>query len=169
MTKSVEWYTPKWIFDELGTNFDLDPSSPHDHETFVPAKTKYTVFDNGLKKPWFGRVWLNPPYSGGEMGLWMDRLIDHNNGIALVFCRTDAKWCQRSLKACSSMLFVAGRISFVAGTENKHKTSNGCAASLFLSFGTECADILERIRHRGIYIRNQHQVSKEADLFYCEG
>ena len=166
MTKSVEWYTPKWVFDELGTIFDLDPSSPHDYETFVPAKTKYTIFDNGLTKPWFGRVWLNPPYSGGEMIQWINRLIDHNDGITLVFCRTDARWCQAAMKNCSSMLFVAGRINFVAGTENKSKNSGCGAASVFFSFGAECADILERLRHRGIYIKNQHQVSKQADLFH---
>ena len=33
--KSVEWYTPKWIFDELGTKFDLDPSYPEDTKANV--------------------------------------------------------------------------------------------------------------------------------------
>lgn len=61
MHKSVEWYTPAWIFKLLGLTFDLDPASPHDMESAVPAATKYTVFDDGLKKPWFGRVWMNPP------------------------------------------------------------------------------------------------------------
>ena len=46
--KSVEWYTPKWIFDELAIAFDLDPCSPHDMESQVPAKVKYTIFDDGL-------------------------------------------------------------------------------------------------------------------------
>jgi hypothetical protein len=87
--KSVEWYTPAWIFNELGMSFDLDPSSPHNMETAVPATTKYTIFDDGLTKPWFGRVWLNPPY-GPETGAWMSRMADHGNGLALVFSRTDA-------------------------------------------------------------------------------
>jgi hypothetical protein len=60
--KSVEWYTPAWIFEALEMKFDLDPASPHDMDSFVPATLKYTVFDDGLKKPWSGRVWLNPPY-----------------------------------------------------------------------------------------------------------
>jgi hypothetical protein len=43
--KSVEWYTPSWVFSTLGLTFDLDPASPHDMETMVPACTKYTLFD----------------------------------------------------------------------------------------------------------------------------
>ena len=166
MSKSVEWYTPKWIFDELGTSFDLDPSSPHDHETFVPAKKKYTVFDDGLKKPWFGRVWLNPPYGKG-IDLWMAKIIAHGDGIALVPNSTDSRWGQDAMSSASAILFNKGRINFISNVKNMKNGNN--YPSMFLAFGSECADILERLRHRGIYIRNQHQVSKEADLFYCEG
>lgn len=77
--KSVEWYTPAWIFEALGIQFDLDPASPHDFETAVPASTKYTVFDDGLKKPWFGRIWLNPPY-GPATSTWIRRIAEHGNG-----------------------------------------------------------------------------------------
>ena len=67
--KSVEWYTPKWIFDELGCDFDLDPSSPHDMESQVPAKEKYTIFDDGLQESGlavFGSTlhMENKPHSG---------------------------------------------------------------------------------------------------------
>ncbi len=27
--ESNEWYTPKYIFDALGTRFDLDVAAPH--------------------------------------------------------------------------------------------------------------------------------------------
>lgn len=149
--KSAEWYTPKWVFDELGTEFDLDPSSPHDMESMVPAKTKYTVFDDGLKKPWFGKVWLNPPYSN-ETKIWMDRMIEHNDGIALVFSRTDAKWCQNAMKACSAMLFVSGRIDFIAGLENQHKKSRSGAGTVMFAFGSANIGILKRMSDRGIFL-----------------
>jgi len=115
--KSIKWYTPKRVFDEQGLDFDLDPSSPHDMESFVPAKTKYTVFDDGLSKEWSGRVWMNPPY-GPNTPFWIRRLIDHGNGIALVFSRTDASWCQEAMRNADAMLFVSGRIEFVPGLEN---------------------------------------------------
>lgn len=152
--KSVEWYTPAWIFEALGLKFDLDPSSPHDVETPVPATTKYTVFDDGLKKPWFGRVWMNPPY-GPSTGFWIRRMIDHGNGIALVFSRTDASWCQEAISRATAMLFIAGRIEFIPGKENSHKKGRCGAGTVMFAFGEDCAEALRRLSDRGVYLRNQ--------------
>lgn len=151
--KSVEWYTPKWIFDELGIQFDLDPASPHDFDSFVPAAQKYTVYDNGLTLPWHGRVWLNPPY-GPDTAFWMRRMIDHGNGIALVFSRTDAEWCQKAMQAADAILFMSGRIAFVPGRENAHKVSRSGAGTMLIAFGSECRDALWKMRERGTLILN---------------
>jgi hypothetical protein len=150
--KSAEWYTPAWVFDALGLQFDLDPSSPHDMATSVPAETKYTIFDDGLNKPWYGRVWLNPPY-GKETPQWMSRMIDHGNGVALVFSRTDASWCQAAMRSATAMLFVQGRIQFIPGRENQHKKSRSGAGTVMFAWGDECASALERMSDRGMYIR----------------
>lgn len=149
--KSVEWYTPKWIFDALGTTFDLDPASPHDMDSAVPAKTKFTVFDDGLKKPWFGKVWLNPPY-GKETPQWVNRMIEHGTGLMLVFSRTDAKWCQEAMRSSSAMLFFSGRIDFVPGLENQHKKSRAGAGTVMFAFGCEAAHELQRMGDHGIFI-----------------
>lgn len=149
--KSVEWYTPAWVFEELGLEFDLDPASPHDHETHVPASAKYTIFDDGLSKPWTGRVWLNPPY-GRTTGFWMSRMASHNNGIALVFSRTDAAWFQESMRRCTLVLFVAGRIKFVPGHENKHKVGGAGAGTAMFAFGHECALALTNLADKGVLV-----------------
>ncbi|WP_346839784.1 DNA N-6-adenine-methyltransferase [Microbulbifer sp. SAOS-129_SWC] len=149
--KSVEWYTPAWIFEELGIDFDLDPSSPHDAETAVPAEVKYTVFDDGLSKPWFGRVWLNPPY-GRDTPQWIRRMVDHGCGIALVFSRTDAAWFQEAMTACAAILFMKGRVQFTPGRENQHKRSRCGAGTAMLAFGQGCADALQKMSSRGTYI-----------------
>lgn len=149
--KSVEWYTPAWVFSELGLEFDLDPASPHDMETAVPAKVKLTVFDNGLKKPWHGRVWLNPPY-GPDTGTWVRRMIEHGDGIALVFSRTDASWCQEAMRSASAMLFIAGRIEFIPGRENRHKKSRCGAGTVLFAFGRECVRALANLRDKGVFI-----------------
>lgn len=150
--KSVEWYTPAWIFEKLGLTFDLDPASPHDMETAVPAATKYTVFDDGLNRAWFGRIWLNPPY-GPTTPLWVRRMIAHNNGILLVFSRTDAAWCQEALASASAMLFVAGRVEFVPGKENAHKKARAGAGTAMFAFGEECANALKSLCGHGVYLR----------------
>lgn len=149
--KSVEWYTPRWVFDALDLTFDIDPASPCDTDTAVPAATKYTVLDDGLKKPWVGRVWLNPPY-GPDTEIWMKRMAEHGNGIALVFSRTDAIWCQEAMKSAAAMLFVSGRIEFVAGRENQHKKSRCGAGSVLFAFGAECANALRKLSDRGVFI-----------------
>lgn len=35
--KSVEWYSPGWVFDGLELTFDVDPCSPFDMETVRTA------------------------------------------------------------------------------------------------------------------------------------
>ena len=121
-------------------------------DTAVPAKQKFTIFDDGLKKEWFGRVWLNPPY-GKYTPFWIRRMIKHNNGIALVFSRTDTAWCQEAMRSASAMLFISGRIEFVPGIENQHKKSRCGAGTVIFSFGPECAIALKRMSDRGIYIK----------------
>lgn len=160
--KSVEWYTPAWIFDALELTFDLDPCSPHDMSTSVPARTKYTVFDDGLKLPWFGCVWMNPPF-GLTTPYWMRRMIAHGNGLVLVFSRTDAIWCQEAMAAASAMLFIAGRIEFVPGRENQHKRSRAGAGTVMFAFGEECAVALGRLRDKGFYVRQASAPAPE----YC--
>ncbi|MBK5571300.1 DNA N-6-adenine-methyltransferase [Ensifer sp. SSB1] len=155
--KSVEWYTPKWIFDELGISFDLDPSSPHDMETAVPAAKKLTIYDDGLKTQWAGRVWLNPPY-GPATGTWMGRMSAHGNGIALVFSRTDASWFQDAMRKATAVLFMAGRVSFVPGRENLHKAGRSGAGTALFAFGEDCANALARMSARGIFLRMDGQL-----------
>ena len=77
-----ECYTPAWIFNTIGLRFDLDVCGPINDVTHVPADTRYTILDDGLRQPWHGRVWCNPPYSAPK--LWVEKFIQHGNGIALL-------------------------------------------------------------------------------------
>ena len=96
--KTDVWLTPLEIINDLG-EFDLDPCGEADHLT---AKTIYS--SNGLEKEWFGKVWLNPPYS--EVEKWLKKLAEHGNGIALVFARMETKWAQTIIPQCSSVFFA---------------------------------------------------------------
>ncbi len=153
--KSVEWYTPAWLFEELDIAFDLDPASPLGVETPVPAALKLTYKDDGLSVPWSGRVWLNPPY-GPTTGFWMRRMCAHANGIALVFSRTDSLWFQQCMQSADAVLFIAGRIQFIPGAENKHKRSRCGAGTAIFAWGSECASALRKISNRGVLIQGMN-------------
>lgn len=88
-----EWLTPPEILKLLGApqSFDLDPCAPINRPWDV-AKHHYTIVEDGLLKPWFGRVFLNPPYGGPPIfGPWMRRMVVHGHGTALIFARTETE------------------------------------------------------------------------------
>ena len=81
--------TPLKLISSIG-RFDLDPCGFEGHDT---AKNIYLLPNNdGLLDKWFGKVWMNPPYS--EVTKWIEKLSKHNNGIALVLASTETAWFQ---------------------------------------------------------------------------
>src|SRR5688572_14397630 len=76
-----ERYTPCWVFDGLGLTFDLDPASPVGGGDCVPADARFTREDDGLTRPWFGTVWLNPPFSNATP--WARKFMRHGDGVFL--------------------------------------------------------------------------------------
>lgn len=135
--KTSEWYTPPHVFDALGLQFDLDPCAPQGGVPWIPATNHYATPQNGLVLPWHGRVWLNPPY-GKETGLWVKRLAEHGDGIALVFARTDVRWWHDVVPMASAVCFVEGRLTFVAGAGQSAPGNSGGPSAL-IAYGDDCA------------------------------
>lgn len=150
--RNFEWYTPAWVFERLGLRFDLDPCSPGADRCAVPADTCFSLPDNdGLVEPWFGRVWLNPPY-GRQTGVWLAKLAAHGHGIGLVFARTGTKWFQRVAPSADALVFCAGRIAF---TRSDGATGNMPGAdSLFLAWGDDCVGALREAGF-GLFVDNR--------------
>lgn len=133
--KTVDWYTPKSIFDAMGLQFDLDPAAPVGGVPWIPAAKHYSIFDDGLSKPWHGRVWLNPPY-GRDTKRWLQRMDAHRNGVALVFARTDCAWFHDYCANADAICFMRGRVKFVDGLGVTGESGAG-AGSMAIAWGEE--------------------------------
>jgi hypothetical protein len=117
--KTDEWYTPAYVFEAMSVTFDLDVSSPGKMVTpWIPAK-KF-IRSKSLENPWRGFIWMNPPF-GGRNGLvpWLEKFVEHGNGVALVPDRTSAPWWQQFARRMDLALFVAGKIHFIPGSDQK--------------------------------------------------
>lgn len=108
---SEEWYTPAYIFEAMGVQFDLDVAHPP-LPTHVPCKE--WLSSDSLEKEWRGFIWMNPPF-GGRNGLrpWINKFFAHGNGVALTPDRTSAPWWQYAAASADAILFVAGKIRFL--------------------------------------------------------
>lgn len=138
--ESIEWYTPPEIFKALDMVFDLDPCSPGEGKSFVPAKRHYTIVDDGLASPWEGTCWVNPPY-GSETRHWMKKLAEHGDGMALVFARTDVRWFQFYGVQADLICFVSQRVRFYQGSTTSQGGTPG-AGSMILAYGAKAAEAL---------------------------
>lgn len=110
--KSDEWYTPKYIFDALDVEFDMDVAAPYPPSNLhVPAKN--WIHSDSLNSEWRGFVWMNPPYGNQKMKMqWIKKFIDHGNGIALMPDRTNAMWWQELASNSDLILFTFDKIKF---------------------------------------------------------
>lgn len=139
-----EWLTPPEILKPLGA-FDLDPCAPVVRPWSMAAH-HYTWKDNGLVKPWHGRVWCNPPY-GAEAPRWLGRLAEHGDGIALIFARTETDaWFSHIWPCAHAVLFIRGRITFCHVTGKRGPSAAG-APSALIAYG---ANNVEVLRNSGI-------------------
>lgn len=110
---SDDWYTPPEIFEALNIKFDLDPCSPG-HNHWVPAHKVYTKEDDGLKQPWNGAVFMNPPFGGRNGHVpWLKKFVFHANGIAIVRAYTSAKWFHDWVPYVDALLFPKGKTKFI--------------------------------------------------------
>jgi DNA N-6-adenine-methyltransferase (Dam)/Protein of unknown function (DUF3102) len=118
---NVEWYTPAKYIDlarrVLG-EIDLDPASCAMAQDTVGAKQFFTKEDDGLTKPWPGRVFLNPPYTQPYIANFVDKLIAEREAghteaaILLVNAFSSSKWFHRAAAAADAICFTRMRVPF---------------------------------------------------------
>lgn len=136
-----EWYTPAQYVDlasEVLEEIDLDPASCAFANETVKARLFFSEDDDGLTKPWHGRVWMNPPYSAELVARFTEKFVNEYNdgniteGIVLVNNATETAWFVNMAKAASAVVFPRGRIRYQSPTRESLAPLQGQA---FLYFG----------------------------------
>ena len=81
------------------------------------AKVHYTKDDDGLSLPWFGTVYMNPPY-GRSIHNWTAKAkaeVAQGNAdviIGLLPARPDTRYWHRDVAGSASVFFLKGRLKF---------------------------------------------------------
>jgi transcriptional regulator with XRE-family HTH domain len=119
---SANWETPKELLEPLYSvfgGFDLDPCSPTSdgRTTFVKASAYFTEADDGLSLPWFGVVYMNPPY-GRSIHNWTAKAkaeVEQGNAdvvLGVIPARPDTHYWHRDIAGSARVLFLKGRLKF---------------------------------------------------------
>lgn len=136
-----EWYTPSQYIEiarEVLGEIDLDPASCEFANRTVKANQFYSIEDDGLTKPWHGKVWLNPPYSADLVSKFSEKLVnEYNDGnvteaIVLVNNATETAWFGTLISEASAVVFPRGRIRYTSPTRDSLTPLQGQA---FVYFG----------------------------------
>lgn len=105
------WLTPLWIVEPLGP-FDFDPCAcPACPERIAPNYIAEPA--DGLREPWKGRAFVNPPYS--NTAVWIERAASHGNGVCLVPATVETVvWRSVVWKRARGVFLLHGRTRFCA-------------------------------------------------------
>jgi phage N-6-adenine-methyltransferase len=136
-----QWFTPAeyvgLVRAVLG-EIDLDPASHDVAQQTVGASVYFTEADDGLSKPWSGRVFLNPPYTQPTIEHFIDKLIDEfaakrvTAAILLTHSFTGSEWFRKAAMASEAVCFTTGRIRFLSPEGD---LASPAVAQAFLYFG----------------------------------
>ena len=126
-----EWYTPAKYLDAARAamgGIDLDPASCAHANKTVQAATYFDRAADGLHRHWFGRVWLNPPYSGeggkrvgGFAGKWATKLLAEyragrvEQAVMLVNLSVAYQRAFQAVARAGAVCMVDHRIAFISG------------------------------------------------------
>jgi phage N-6-adenine-methyltransferase len=142
-TGDFEWYTPLEVLAlvrEVLGQIDVDPASCAVAQRAVQAQTFYGLDDDGLRQPWTGRVFCNPPYKMPEIARFIGKLCEEldaqrtTEAILLVNAATETDWFQRAFQRADAVCFPDGRLHFVSPTRNG---DHPCQGQALLYFGPD--------------------------------
>lgn len=141
LTGKEEWYTPSQYVEsarKVMGSIDLDPASCKRANEIVRAAKFYTKDDDGTQKPWWGNVWLNPPYAATVMSAYVKHLVEQyaagafRQAIFLTHNNLDTEWWIRAYQSGGIMCSTKGRIRFYDAFGESNSPTHG---HTFIYFG----------------------------------
>ena len=121
-SKTDLWETPQDFFDMLDAEFGFTLDAAADAQNHK-CPCYYTREQDGLKQPWTGTVWCNPPY-GRQIGEWVQKAsyenaVNNNTIVMLLPARTDTRWFHTYIykQPNVEIRFVRKRLKF-GGSKN---------------------------------------------------
>ena len=128
---SDDYYTPPFIFEALGLEFDMDVCAPSAGVPWIPAKQSISVIEDGLITPWNGLVWCNPPFS--NISPWIDKMEAHGNGIALVGV-SKSRWCNNAWNQSGAIMLLPSNLKFIRANGNPESI---LTATMLIGYGDQ--------------------------------
>jgi DNA N-6-adenine-methyltransferase (Dam) len=156
--------TPRRILAAIGP-FDLDPAAA-DPRPWDCASINWT--SGSLEREWPKDllVYLNPPFDRYQVGEWMARLAQQNNGIALLHARTEAGWFEPIWQHAAAILFMADRIKFCR-PDGSEQPANSGAPPILVAFGDKAALRLRNCGIGGAFVTEWHLQSTSPQQQLC--
>ena len=123
-----EWYTPERFLTSarhVMGSIDFDPASNDIAQKTVRAMIYCTKEFSGLDVDWFGRVWMNPPYSAALIKQFAAKLKQQRAvGNVNEFCvltnnATETVWFRDILSVSDAVCFLNKRVRFLDPDGNK--------------------------------------------------
>ena len=117
VSKSDDWATPQYLFDEWDAKyrFDLDAAASmtnHKCSNWFGLDHPDSQRRDGLAQDWIAKsVWVNPPY-GRVLNDWVGHASKQRTQVVMLLpARTDTRWFH-SYCINQKVTFIKGRVKF---------------------------------------------------------
>lgn len=170
-----EWITPpEWITPAralFGGTIDLDPASTfYVNAAIVNAEMFYSQVQNSLALPWWGKVWLNPPYSMPLIQEFVYKLSGEfqsgavTEAILLVNTATETQWYKHCAKRYPLALSER-RIRFLSQLQNDAGTLRPIQVNGFNFYRGDQNRVAQTLFYLGANVKGFYSIYQH--LTYC--